>query len=149
MLPWLFSVSHKINQQTPGKMGRHWNRVFHNAILACPSTSLHFLDTFNLRLGLTFSSFATRYKINTIDSFLPCILHTSGFFGAAMAQSVQRRATGRTAEVRLPEGIRDFSLLHRVQTSSGASPASYSVGSVGSFPGGKAAGARNWPLTSN
>jgi hypothetical protein len=33
------------------------------------------------------------------------------------------------------------SLLHTVQTGSGADPASYPMGTMGSFPGGKATGA--------
>jgi hypothetical protein len=37
------------------------------------------------------------------------------------------------------QGI-DFSLLHNVQTGSGAHPASYPVGTAAYFPGGKAAG---------
>jgi hypothetical protein len=35
----------------------------------------------------------------------------------------------------------NFSLHHRVQDGSGAHPASYPMGTGGSFPGGKAAGA--------
>jgi hypothetical protein len=35
----------------------------------------------------------------------------------------------------------NFSLHHRVQNGSGARPASYPMGTTGSFPGGKAAGA--------
>jgi len=42
----------------------------------------------------------------------------------------------------------NFSLHHRVQTGSGAHPASYPMGTRGSFPGGKAAGTWSWPLTS-
>jgi hypothetical protein len=38
-------------------------------------------------------------------------------------------------------GAGDFSLHHRVQNGSGAHPASYPVGTRGSFPGCKAAGA--------
>jgi len=41
---------------------------------------------------------------------------------------------------RIPVGAGEFS-HHRVQTGSGAQPASYSMGNSGSFPGGKAAGA--------
>jgi hypothetical protein len=37
---------------------------------------------------------------------------------------------------------------HRVQTGCGVYPASYPMGTRGSFPGGKAAGAWSWPLTS-
>jgi hypothetical protein len=44
--------------------------------------------------------------------------------------------------------VRNFSLHHRVQKGSGAPPASYLMGSGGSFAGGKAAGAWSWPLTS-
>jgi hypothetical protein len=39
-------------------------------------------------------------------------------------------------------------LVHRVQNGSGAHPASYPMGTRGSFLGGKATGAWSWPLTS-
>jgi hypothetical protein len=42
--------------------------------------------------------------------------------------------------VRVPMG-QEFSLLHVVQTGSEAHPTSYPMGTGGSFPGGKAAGA--------
>jgi hypothetical protein len=38
-------------------------------------------------------------------------------------------------EVRIPVGAGKFPFLHRVQTGSGAHPASYPVGARGSFPG--------------
>jgi hypothetical protein len=47
----------------------------------------------------------------------------------------------RGSRVRFPEGAGNFSLNHRVQTGSGAHPASYPMVTRGSFPGGKAAGA--------
>jgi hypothetical protein len=37
--------------------------------------------------------------------------------------------------------VQDFSLLHSIQTSSGVNPASYTMGTGGSIPRGKAAGA--------
>jgi hypothetical protein len=43
----------------------------------------------------------------------------------------------------------EFSLLQIVQTGSGAYPASYPIGTRCHFPGGKAAGAWSWLLTSN
>jgi hypothetical protein len=52
------------------------------------------------------------------------------------------------SEVRVPVGTGNFSLHHRVQTGSGAHPASYAVGTRGSFSGGKAAEPWSWPLTS-
>jgi len=49
-----------------------------------------------------------------------------------------------TIWVRFPAGAGNFSLLHRVQTGSGAHP----MGIGGSLPEGKAARAWSWPLTS-
>jgi hypothetical protein len=54
----------------------------------------------------------------------------------------------RGSRVRFPAGAGNFSLHHRVQTDTGAYPASYPMGTRGSFPGGKAAGLWSWPLTS-
>jgi hypothetical protein len=51
---------------------------------------------------------------------------------------------GWTAGIQFPAGVR-FSLLHSVQSGSGAHPASYPLGTGGSFPGGKTAGAWSWP----
>jgi hypothetical protein len=42
--------------------------------------------------------------------------------------------------VRFPAGAGNFSLHHRVQNGSGTHPASYPMGTRGSFPGGKAGG---------
>jgi hypothetical protein len=47
----------------------------------------------------------------------------------------------RGSRVRFPAGAGNFSFHHRVQNGSGAHPASYPMGTRGSFPGGKAAGA--------
>jgi hypothetical protein len=43
----------------------------------------------------------------------------------------------------------EISLLHVFQIGSGVQPTSYPLGTRGSFPGGKAAGALTWPITSN
>jgi hypothetical protein len=54
----------------------------------------------------------------------------------------------RAIGVRFPAGAKDFSSSLCVQTSSGAHPASCTIGTGGPFPGGKsAAGAWRWPLT--
>jgi hypothetical protein len=45
----------------------------------------------------------------------------------------------RGSRVRFPAGAGNFYLHHRVQNGYGAHPASYPIGSRGSFPGGKAA----------
>jgi hypothetical protein len=46
----------------------------------------------------------------------------------------------RGSRVRFPAGAGSFSLHHRVQNGSGAHPASYTVGTRGSFPGLKRQG---------
>jgi hypothetical protein len=48
--------------------------------------------------------------------------------------------TGWTAGVRFPAEKREFSLLHGVQTGSGAHPATYPTGAWSSIPGGKRPG---------
>jgi hypothetical protein len=55
-----------------------------------------------------------------------------------VAQSVQCLTADWTAGVRSPTEAEDFSSNLCVQTGSGAHPASYTVGSGGSFAGGKA-----------
>jgi hypothetical protein len=54
----------------------------------------------------------------------------------------------RGSRARFPAGAENFSLHHRVQSGSGAHPASYPVDTRGSFLGGKAPGAWSWPLCS-
>jgi hypothetical protein len=57
-----------------------------------------------------------------------------------IVQSVLVLATNWTIDDRFPAGAGNFSLLHRVQTTSGAYPASYPMGTGGSFFGGKSVG---------
>jgi hypothetical protein len=54
----------------------------------------------------------------------------------------------QSSRVWFPAGAGNFSLRHRVQNGSGAHPASYTMCTRGSFPGGKAAWAWSWSLTS-
>jgi hypothetical protein len=54
----------------------------------------------------------------------------------------------RGSRVRFPAGAGNFSLHHRAQNGSGAHPATYPMGTRGSFLGSKAAGVWSWPLTS-
>jgi hypothetical protein len=55
---------------------------------------------------------------------------------AGRAQSVKRRAKGQTVGVRFPAEA-SFSLLHSIQTGSGASPAFDPMGNVSLSPGVK------------
>jgi hypothetical protein len=53
---------------------------------------------------------------------------------------VQRRATGWMVRVPVPAGAGNFSLHHRVQSGPEAHPASYIMGTRGSFNGGNVVG---------
>jgi hypothetical protein len=61
--------------------------------------------------------------------------------GAGTAQWYSAGLLAGWSGVLVLAGARNFSLHHRVQTGSGAHPASYPMGTRGSFPGDKAAGA--------
>jgi hypothetical protein len=61
--------------------------------------------------------------------------------------SVSSTTLGWTTGFRFPAGAVNFSLRHRVQTDSGPFHPAYLMGTGGSFPGNKAAGAWSWPLT--
>jgi hypothetical protein len=67
--------------------------------------------------------------------------NSSSLLETKVGQWVQRQATGWTDGIRFPAGERYFSLLRNIQTAYGAGqPASYPIGSGGTFPGGKGAG---------
>jgi hypothetical protein len=65
------------------------------------------------------------------------IMSRSSSVGIALSYGLD----GRSSRYRFPAGAGNFSLHHRVQNGSGAHPASYPMGTTGSFPRGKAAGA--------
>jgi hypothetical protein len=81
-------------------------------------------------------------------------LHLVNFFirflttGVGIAQRYSAGLPAGWSGFHVPTGARNFSLHHRVQTGPGAHSASYPMGRRGPFPGGKAAGAWSWPLTS-
>jgi hypothetical protein len=60
--------------------------------------------------------------------------------------TVERLATGRGSS---PGRIKNYFLLHVVQTGSGTHPTYHLMGTWGYFSGCKAAGAWSWPLTCN
>jgi hypothetical protein len=57
--------------------------------------------------------------------------------GIALGYGLDDRGSG----IQFPARAGNFSLHHRIQNGSEAHPASYPMGTGGSFPGGKAAGA--------
>jgi hypothetical protein len=74
-----------------------------------------------------------------------------GYGGEGRAGIALRYSSGLRAgwsEVGDPAGAGKFSLHHRIQTGSGVHPASYPVGTRGSFPDGKVVAVWSWPLTS-
>jgi hypothetical protein len=75
--------------------------------------------------------------------------HRDKFIFLALYLALGYGLDDRSSMFRFPAGAGNFSLHHRVQSGSGAHPASCPpMGTRGSFPGGKAAGAWSWPLTS-
>jgi hypothetical protein len=114
----------------------------------CPFLCIHspfhlcivpFFDCFILPVnGFSLSSFP-------FISLLPSSLKSrDSSVGVALGYGLDDRGS----RVRFPAGAGNFSLHHRVQNDSGAHTASYPVGTRGSFPGYKAAGAWSWHLTS-
>jgi hypothetical protein len=73
----------------------------------------------------------------TLLDIIPASFFTSLSVGIALGCGLDDRGS----RVQLPAETGNFSLHHRVQNGSGAHPASYSMGTRGYFPGGKAAGA--------
>jgi len=68
--------------------------------------------------------------------------------GAGVAQRYSAGLGAGWSGFLVPVGAGNFSLHEVVQTGSGTHPASYPMGTRGSFPGGKAAREWSWTLTS-
>jgi hypothetical protein len=62
------------------------------------------------------------------------------FYDSSVVIALGYGLDDRGSRVRFPAGAGNFSLYHRIQNGSGAHPASYQMGTRGSFPVGKAAG---------
>jgi hypothetical protein len=75
-------------------------------------------------------------KITPTLAYTAYTVSRGGAVGTVTAYGLNDRGVG----VRVPVGSK-FSLLHIIQTGSGVHPASYSMGTGVSFPGGKAPGA--------
>jgi hypothetical protein len=64
------------------------------------------------------------------------------YFSSAVGIALGYGLDDRSSRVRFPAGAgNSFSIHHRVQNGSGVHSASYPMGTRGSFPGGKVAGA--------
>jgi hypothetical protein len=77
---------------------------------------------------------------NTVTVVCFCIVH---YFQASWDSSVSIWAMGWTARADFLVEATDFSLLHSIQTGSGAHAASYTTGIGGCFPRSKEAGTRS------
>jgi hypothetical protein len=87
----------------------------------------------------------TRFHIPEYQSLLNKVMYvlnntsrsSDGSVGIALGYGLD----DRNSRVKFPAEAGNFSLHHRVQNGSEAHPASYPMGTRGSFPVGKAAGA--------
>jgi hypothetical protein len=81
--------------------------------------------------------FKVKKKKKTMMMMMMMIMSRHSSVGIAIGYGLDDRMIGD----RFPAGAENFSLRHRVQTGSGAHPASYLMGTAGYFPGVLAAGA--------
>jgi hypothetical protein len=72
---------------------------------------------------------------------LPYVQQYSRSSDSSVGIALSYKLHDRGSRVRFPAGTGNFSLYHRIQNGSGAHSASHPMGTRGSFPGGKAAGA--------
>jgi hypothetical protein len=102
-----------------------------------------FLFTINTKLRSNRISNISELLSAIHDNILHCISRNS-----SVSTALGYGLDDRGSRIQFLAVAGDFSLHHRVQNGSGAHPASYPMGIGGSFPGSKAAGVWNWPLTS-
>jgi hypothetical protein len=78
-------------------------------------------------------------KFLLVQKFIRNMLYfvTNIVWGAGIGQCYSAGLRARWSGVWVPAGAGNFSLRHRIQTGSGTHPASNSVGTRDSFPGGK------------
>jgi hypothetical protein len=91
----------------------------------------------NTKYTLTTVIVITFKTTTVIFTYTTTAMRRDSLVGIATGYGLNDRMIG----VRFLAGTGNFSLLHRVQTSSGAHPAFYPMDTWGSFPGVKAAGA--------
>jgi hypothetical protein len=76
-------------------------------------------------------------RLSTLNFFVSFFRSRDSSVGIALGYGLD----DRSSRVRFSVEAGNFSLHHRVQNGSGVHPDSYPMGTRGSFPGGKAAGA--------
>jgi hypothetical protein len=94
-----------------------------------------------IRLGASYQNEHQIYKSR--NNYVTLCKSRDSSVGIALGYGLDNRGS----RIRFPAGAGNFSLRH-VQNGSRTHPASYPMGTRGSFPGGKAAGSWSWPLTS-
>jgi hypothetical protein len=80
-----------------------------------------------------------RFRNNTVR--LRCVFGNAENRDSSVGIALGYGLDDRGSRVRFPAVAGNFSLHHRVQNGFGAHPASCTMGTMGFFPGGKAAGA--------
>jgi hypothetical protein len=83
----------------------------------------------------------TKSSIKLKTNIKSCILNVLGSRDSSVGIALGYGMDDRGPRIRFPAGAGNFSFHHRVQNGSRAHTASYPMGTRGTFPGGKAAGA--------
>jgi hypothetical protein len=106
------------------------------------SSILHFYCSFRPLTSLKPSSFCVTLSVNRHKDylFIVCMCQLKKSRDSSVGITLGYGLDDCGSRVRFPTGAGNFS-LHRIQNGSGAHPASYPIGTRGSFPGGKATGA--------
>jgi hypothetical protein len=127
--------------------------IVNNAFHLLAGLSSVFLSSY-LKLGIDGSELHNHINTQLLDLYTEDLsfMETVNMYCRSAGQRSRysdwlRAGRPRGLEVEFRYG-KDFSLLHSVQTGSGAHPASYPMGNEGSFPWSKAAEVWSWRLTS-
>jgi hypothetical protein len=109
-------------------------------------------STLNRPWPLPLSSLPVPYAHHTVTTLnyeiVKALFNGSTWRDSSVGIVTRLRAGRSDDRVWFPAGAGNFSFRHRVETGFGTHPASYPIGTGGSFPRGKAVGALSWPLTS-
>jgi hypothetical protein len=141
---WVWKVGASIPKTDLSQQPEHWLRRFLTHSHIKFGTPFHYFNIQPVRLGVPDVGLD---KIAWLVGWFKFNLYTETA-ETGIVHWVQRLATGWTANYIPRRGKGFFSTPQRPQTGSEARPASYRMGTGGSFPRVNAVGPWSWPVTS-